>query len=372
MKMKNPNILFTSAGVAELVERPAPEPQSGEVLVRLVRSCISSGTERANLVGVPDSGVGIFGAPATTTWPRQSGYSSSGVVEAVGAGVTSLKSGDRVALSWSHHAQLVCLPATQAYPIPDGVSFEQAAFAHIATFPLAAIRKCRLEIGESAIVMGQGVLGQLAVLLLRAAGAAPVLAADPVAAKRDRARALGADFALDPTAPDFAAQAKALCPSEWRKIFGRVAMSGPQVGIEVTGVGAALDNVLDAIAPFGRIALLGCTRDSNFTIDYYHKVHGRGVTLVGAHTACRPEAESAPGWWTTRDDAQAFLRLLELGRLSLDGFVDEVHAPEDCGEVYARLAAGGPFPVVQFDWEEVVSHGRGGISILATRKGLEK
>lgn len=348
--MKNPNILFTSAGVAELVERPVPVPKAGEVLVRLVRSCISSGTERANLIGVPDSGVGIFGAASTTTWPRQSGYSSSGVVEAVGEGVTSLKVGDRVAMSWTVHAAYVCVPAENAYPIPDGVPFESAALTHIATFPLAAIRKCRLEIGESAIVMGQGVLGQLAVMLLKAAGAVPVLAADPVAAKREQARALGADFALDPTAPDFAARAKALCPSECRKFFGRVAMSGPQVGIEVTGRGVALDNALDAIAPFGRIALLGCTRDSNFTIDYYHKVHGRGVTLIGAHTLARPNAESAPGWWTTRDDAKAFLRLLSLGRLSLDGFVAEVHSPMACGEVYARLAKSGAFPVVQFDW----------------------
>ena len=149
---------------------------------------------------------------------------------------------------------------------------------------------------------------------------------------------------------NFAARAKALCPSECRKFFGRVAMSGPQVGIEVTGLGVALDNALDAIAPFGRIALLGCTRDSNFMIDYYHKVHGRGVTLIGAHTLARPNTESASGWWTTRDDAKAFLRLLSLGRLSLDGFVSEVHSPTACGEVYARLAKGGAFPVVQFDW----------------------
>ena len=348
--MTNPNIVFTSAGVAELVDRPMPEPKPGEVLVRVVRSCISSGTERANLIGVPDGGVGIFGTATTTTWPRQCGYSTSGVVEKLGEGVTGLKVGDRVAMSWTLHSAYVCVPAENAYLIPDGVSFEQAALTHISTFPMAAVRKCRLEIGEGAIVMGQGILGQLAVLILKAAGATPVIAADPVAEKRTRALALGADFALDPTAQDFVAQAKALCPSEYRKIFGRVEMSGPKVGIEVTGVGAALNGVLDVIAPFGRIALLGCTRDSDFTVDYYHKVHGRGVTLVGAHTACRNSDESAPGWWTQRDDAQAFLWLLALGRISLDGFVDEVHKISACGDVYARLARGGAFPVVQFDW----------------------
>lgn len=349
--MTNPNIIFTKPNTAELADRPMPEPKPGEVRVRLVRSCISSGTERANLIGVPDSGVGIFATGEGVTWPRQCGYSSSGVVESVGTGVDTVKVGDRVALSWSKHARFVCLPASQVYPIPEGVSFADAAFAHIATFPLAAIRKCRLELGESAIVMGQGVLGQLAVLLLRAAGAVPVLAADPLAEKRKRALELGADAAFDPTAPDFAAHVKARCPADRRVMGGRVAEAGPRVGIEVTGVGAALESLLDAIAPFGRIALLGCTRNSNFTIDYYHKIHGRGVTLVGAHTLARPGVESSSGWWTTRDDALAFLRLLAHGRLSLAGFVDEVHSPAECAAVYSRLSEDGAFPIVQFDWE---------------------
>lgn len=74
---------------------------------------------------------------------------------------------------------------------------------------------------------------------------------------------------------------------------------------------------------------------------------------VGAHTDARPDRESAPGWWTTRDDALAFIRLMEFSRISLDGFVDEVHSPAECGEVYSRLARGGAFPTVQFDWESI-------------------
>lgn len=352
--MKNFGILFTRKDTAELVEVPMPEPQAGEVRAKLAIDTISSGTERANLTGVPDGGVGIFAAGDSdaVTWPRQCGYSNSGIVDKVGAGVDNIKPGDRVALSWAKHQEYVCVPAGRVYPVPDGVSLSDAALAHIATFPMAAIRKCRLELGEGVIVMGQGVLGQLAVKLAKAAGAAPVIAADPLSAKREEALRLGADFALDPSSPDFGAEAKRICRSEQIKIFGRVEMSGPQVGIEVTGVGAGLDSCLDAIAPFGRIALLGCTRNSNFSIDYYHKVHGRGVTLVGAHTACRATDESAPGWWTERDDALAFLRLVALGRIDLAGFVRETHSPKECGEVYARLAKDGAFPVVQFNWEE--------------------
>ena len=344
--------MFTAKNKAELVEEPKPVASPGEVVVKLVRSCISSGTERANVTGVPDGATGIFGDEndMRVTWPRRGGYSSSGIVESVGDGVSSVKPGDRVAMSWSWHKEYMNLPERQVYRIPENVSFQDAAFAHISTFPSAAIRKCRLEFGEPAIVMGQGVLGQLAVKLLRVAGAAPVIAADPIPEKRKEALALGADFAFDPLAPDFAAQVKAVAESDRKTHMGRKSDAGAKVAIEVTGNGAALNTVLDAVAPFARVALLGCTRDSNFTINYYRKVHAQGVSLVGAHTMARPDAESSSGWWTTRDDAMAFLKLLSLGRISLDGFVAEVHSPQECGDVYSRLAAGGAFPVVQFDW----------------------
>ena len=132
--------------------------------------------------------------------------------------------------------------------------------------------------------------------------------------------------------------------------MGRKSDAGAKVAIEVAGNGVALNSVLNAVAPFARVALLGCTRNSDFTINYYRKVHAQGVSLVGAHTMARPDAESFNGWWTTRDDAKTFLKLLSLGRISLDGFVEEIHSPAECGEVYGRLAAGGAFPVVQFDW----------------------
>ena len=59
--VKNTGIVFTAPNVASVVELPMPSPKEGEVLVRLTRSALSSGTERANLIGVPDGGIGIFG-----------------------------------------------------------------------------------------------------------------------------------------------------------------------------------------------------------------------------------------------------------------------------------------------------------------------
>lgn len=337
--MSYKKILFTKPKVAEICDYEIAEPNSGEVQVRLAVSSISSGTERANILG--DVNVSVFEKSDVAVFPREGGYSSAGIIEKIGPNVTGLELGDRVALSWSSHSQVLNIEQKNVYKLSDKVSFQDAAFFHIATFPLAAIRKCRLEIGESAIVMGMGILGLAALQLLRLAGATPIIAVDPVAEKREKALQCGADYALDPYAPDFVETVKNLTDG------------GANVAIEVTGVGKALDNVLDCMARFGRVALLGCTRNSDFTIDYYHKVHGPGITLVGAHASARPQVDSLSGWWTQRDDVHTLMKLTEMGRLKLASMIDEVHSPMEAAEVYHRLANEKTFPLIQFDWSKL-------------------
>ncbi len=336
--MKNTQIAFTAPCVSELWERDIAAPTGNQVLVRLVRSTISSGTERANLVGEKNV---TIAQNAVVPFPRCCGYCSAGVVQAVGPEVKTIAVGDRVALSWTVHSKYNLVPEQNVHKIPsEDISMAHAALVHIGTFPLAAIRKCHLELGEGALVVGLGILGLMAVQLLKAAGAYPVIAADLQDAKCRQALAIGADYAFNTADPDFAEKVKAVC-------------GGVKVAIEVTGNGKALDTTLDCMAPLGRVALLGCTRHSDFTIDYYKKVHGPGIQLLGAHTLARPKAESAPGLWTTHDDVMAILGLIQGGRLDLEQLIEEVHSPLDHKEVYARLAAGGAFPVVQFDWDLV-------------------
>ena len=336
--MKVKQIVFTKPCVAELVEKEVGAPNADDVQVRLAVSTISSGTERANLIGDPNVEPNSAGP---VVFPRVLGYSSSGVVEAVGENVTEFKVGDRVAMSWTTHTEVQNVNKSLVYKLPDNVSFNDGALLHISTFPMAAVRKCRLEIGESAIVMGMGVLGLVAIPLLKTAGAAPIIAVDHVPEKREKALSVGADYALDPFAPDFAKKAKELTGG------------GAKVGIEVTGIGAGLDGILDCMARFGRVALLGCTRNKEFTIDYYRKVHGPGITLVGAHTQARPSYESSNGWWTQRDDIAAAMKLTEMGRIKLSNMIDEIHSPNEAPEVYTRLANEKSFPLVQFDWRKM-------------------
>ena len=338
--MKSKQIIFTAPSVAELLDIEVREPLENEVQVEVAVSSLSSGTERAIVSGDPN--ISIYEKGDQVRFPRTSGYSSSGVVVKVGKDVTSVAPGDRVAVSWGAHAKHLNIPEYNIHKIDDpAISLAEAALAHIGTFPLAAIRKCRLEIGESAIVMGLGVLGMMSVQLLRSAGAVPVIAADPVPEKREEALRMGADYALDPYAQDFAETVK------------KLTCGGVKVAIEVTGVGAALDGVLDCMAPFGRVALLGCTRNPNFTIDYYRKVHGPGISLIGAHTNARPKTESAPALWTTHDDALTMLRLLSSKRIDLTSMIAATYSPAECGDVYRRLVTEKSFPLVQFDWNNI-------------------
>lgn len=340
--MKTKAVLFTKPFTAEYVEKEVPgEPGPKEVLVHTAVSTVSPGTERAVISDIPNTG-----GHKLHVFPRQTGYSSAGIVLKTGAEVKSVAPGDRVLVFWGDHQEYQMKPENRVVKIEDdGISFESAAMTFISTFPLAAIRKCRVEIGESVLVMGLGLLGQFAVRLLRAAGAAPIIAADPVASRREEALKGGADHALDPLAEGFAEKVKELTGGK-----------GVAAAIEVTGVGAGLDETLDCMAKFGRVALLGCTRSSDFTIDYYRKVHCPGITLIGAHTNARPKADSYGGWWTDRDDIQAVLKLLAMGRLVFSSLVSDgnVFSPEECPAVYDRIVNDRSFPTLaQFDWRKV-------------------
>lgn len=336
-------IVFTAPGIAEFRDEALEKP-TGEnyVLVRHSVTTISSGTERANLIGHPNV-AGRSTVDPAHYYPRRLGYSGAGVVVETGKNVTDIKVGDRVATSWGIHAEYHYFQQQNVTPLPEKVSFEEGAICHIATFPMAGVRKTNLEFGECAMTVGLGILGMISVKMQRIAGAYPVLAVDPNPVRRALALQIGADAALDPTEQDFPQKVAAL--SDGRMV---------NAAVEVTGNGPALDRLLDVMAPFGRVALLGCTRDSDFTIDYYKKIHCPGITLVGAHTNARPRAESHEGWWTEKDDLRACLRMIAAKRLTLADLICETHSPSEAPEIYARLAENKNFPVcVQFDWRKL-------------------
>jgi 2-desacetyl-2-hydroxyethyl bacteriochlorophyllide A dehydrogenase len=337
--MSRKKIVFTRVGHAELQEDDMPVVGDNDVLVVNDISAISAGTERACLLDLPNLGDEPQGC-----FPKTLGYSGVGRVLEVGKNIQSVQPGDRVLTHWgSSHSNFNRLTEDNLFKIEDdSLPSEHAVFAVIAGFSLNALRKTRLELGESAAVVGLGILGLFAVALSRIAGAAPVIATDLNAARREIALSLGAHLVFDPADPDYVEQVKA------------AARGGVNTAIEVTGQSIAMQQALGFTAPFGRIALLGCTRVSDAAIDYYQEVHRPGIELVGAHTMSRPKVESRPHSWTWRDDARAILSFMSDGRLDMSQIVSAIYSPLEATEVYDALAKNKNFPVgAVFDWNQL-------------------
>ncbi len=180
----------------EIVSLPNPSPGKGEVLVRTHYSAISTGTEgktvsdarkgyiakaksrkeevnkvvkAARSHGIADTYKMVMNKLEAL---QPLGYSLSGVVEQVGSEVKNFKPGDRVACGGASasHAELVTIPENLCVQIPDSAELSQAAFTTIGAIAMQGIRRAELNLGENCVVIGLGIIGQITLRLLKAAG----------------------------------------------------------------------------------------------------------------------------------------------------------------------------------------------------------
>lgn len=334
--MKSKKIVFTDCHKAELLEVDVSELKENEVLAEMEYTVISGGTERASIMAMPNAGGNNF--------PKSSGYSGIGRVIQIGSAVTSVAVGDRVLVYHGKHMKYNVRPETEITKVTNnGTPSLDAALTIIASMGLGGVRKLEIELGESAMVMGLGLLGIFAVQFCRLSGAYPVIAVDLNPARRELALQLGADYAFDPASPDFVEQVKKVTNGK-----------GVCATVEVTGVSAAMKQALECASWMGRIVLLGCTRISDCSVDYYKQVHRPGVTLIGAHNLVRPKVESYPHHWTHQDDCKAILDLMSAGRVKVGPILSRVVSPTDAPAIYDQLCDDPAFPMgTVFDWREI-------------------
>ena len=333
--MKNKQIFFTEVHKAELLDVAIPSVNDKEVLAEMEYTVVSGGTERACILGMNNT---------SGSFPRSLGYCGVGRVIAIGDGVKSVKLGDRVLVYHGQHKKYNKRTEDEITKVEnDEISSLDAAFVIIASMGLGGVRKLEIELGESAMVMGLGLLGIFAVQFCRLSGAYPVIAADLNPERRELALKLGADYAFDPSAPDFVEQVKAVTKGK-----------GVRATVEVTGVSAAMKQALECASWMGRIALLGCTRVSDTQVDYYTQVHRPGVKLIGAHNFVRPKLESYPHHWTHHDDCRAILDMIAAGRIKVAPIISRVVSPTEAPMIYDQLCDDTHFPIgTVFDWREI-------------------
>jgi len=209
-------------GALQVENVPPPALRPAGVLVSVQRSLVSLGTERAVIALANKGPIGkamdrpdlfrkvLNKARNEGYWstykvvrnlissPIPLGYSCAGQVIAVGGEATEFRIGDRVAcagLNYANHAEIDYVPRNLAAAIPDGLSYDDACFVTMGAIAMHGMRLAKIELGETVVVMGLGLVGQIAAQLVRCTGAT-VLATDLDAHKTDLAVQLGAHRAV--------------------------------------------------------------------------------------------------------------------------------------------------------------------------------
>ena len=307
------------ADVLVLEEVPDPVAGPGEVLVRLRASALNHLDIwiRKGLPSVPK--------------PRILGADGAGVVEALGAGVTGFEPGERVVINpgveapdgtihvvGEHgdgtNAELIALPATNVYPIPNGLSFEEAA-----AFPLVfetayrmLVTRAHLQEGEWVLLWGIGSGVSTAGLAIARALGAQTIVTSSSDAKLERARELGADVTVNHAGGDVKAAVKE-------------ATGGHGADIVVDHVGEATWRTsLDVAAREGRIAVCGATSGPNPPAAL-HRVWWKQLTILGSTMGTKADFEGA-------------YNLIATGRAR--PVVDEVVPLSEIRTAHERLEAG--------------------------------
>ena len=302
-------------GIVFLKKETIDEPKATEVTVEVKASVVSPGTERAFIMTLENT---------DHNYPRVLGYSAAGVVLKVGRDVTDFKPGDRVA-GIMPHANIHNVEGRNLVHIPDDVSFEQAAFVRIGVISMQAVRKARLELGERTLVLGLGLIGQMAMQLAKANGASPLIGLDIVESRRCLARELGCTHVFDSREENI---------EEILQHIGDGRL--PQVVIESTGLPGPVELAIRLTGRYGRVIMLGSTRGST-EINFYRDVHKKGIQIIGAHISCNPTDSSYPGYWTFHDNADCFMRFLSEGRICVEKLISQRADHYDYQDIYTNV-----------------------------------
>jgi predicted dehydrogenase/threonine dehydrogenase-like Zn-dependent dehydrogenase len=367
-------------GKIGVLEVPAPAVQRGRLLVRTAASLISAGTEkmvvdsgkqsllskakeRPDLVRQVIDKARTEGIMNTFTAVRAKldsknplGYSAAGVVTAVGEGVTGFSVGDRVAcagVGYASHAEVLSVPKNLCVRIPHELSFDQGCFATLGAIALQGLRLADPTLGESVVVIGLGLLGQIAVQLLRANGCR-VFGIDLDAEKLTLAQELGAD---DASLPDEARQRV----RDWSRGRGADAVlitAGTSSNDPITMAG-------DISRQKGRVVVVGMVGMDVPRGPYFSKELSLQISMSygpGRYdTEYEERGQDYPfGYvrWTEGRNLEAFLDLAANGSLQLERLITHRFSIDRGEDAYKLITGETKEPylgiVLQYDTERSI------------------
>jgi predicted dehydrogenase/threonine dehydrogenase-like Zn-dependent dehydrogenase len=355
------------SGELAVLDVPVPACRSGGVLVRSLFSLISTGTEMMkvseasmSMVGMararPDQVRKVLDSVAQqgmlNTYKKVMtrldsytplGYSLCGVVVEVGRGAEEFRVGQLVAAAGNEHAlhaEFNWIPVNLCVPVPDGVSPEHAAFATVGAIAMQGVRQAEPQLGEVACVIGLGLVGQLVVRLLTAAGVR-VVGMDTVEDRCRLAEKAGAVLCAAPTDEGISAVERALAGLTDGRGADHVllAAGGSSNGPAETAARLARDRA--------RVVDIGKTRlDLPWNAYYNKELDVRFSRSYGpGRYDDRYELQGLDypaGYvrWTERRNLACFLDLIAHNDLEVDSLVSGVFPIENAAKVYDDLKSG--------------------------------
>ena len=362
-------------GQAVVEEVPAPALLSGGVLVQVAFSCISPGTETATLsTSEVKMGVGLIrsalrhpekvrqviasvktrGFRATKAlvqgrlgFGSAVGYSCAGIVAEVDEGVESFRPGDRVACAgagYANHAEAVVVPQNLTVAVPPAVDLAAAATATLGAIALQGVRRAQPTLGETVGVIGLGLVGQLTVQLLKAAGCR-VVGIDLQRTRVELARSLGLDEGLVPTDGGLEARILALTQG-----FGLDAV----ILTAATRSDDPVNLAMRLARRKGRVVVVGDVGLDLQRAEMYHKELDLLMSTSYGPGRYDPLYEEGGidypfGYvrWTENRNMAAYLDLVAAGKIRLAPLIASVFPLADAAKAYETIKTeGGPLTVL--------------------------
>ncbi|GIP29788.1 hypothetical protein J23TS9_49180 [Paenibacillus sp. J23TS9] len=307
-------------GAAVIAELSEPEVKPQHVKVRIDYSSVSIGTELLMIRTNPEAFLG---------------YSATGIVLEVGEGVTHVKPGQRVACYGTPaHREIMISPKHLTALVPDGVSAEEAAFSGIGAICIHALRQANLQFGETVVIIGVGILGQIIARIAHASNYR-VIAMEPLKERRDILAAAG----ITQVCSNDEEMKQALAQTTGGKGADSVLVCASTRGESL------IDNAMHWLRDRGSVVIVGdtgCEFDRDLFFSKEASVH---ISRAGGPGRYDKDYERAGfdypiGYvrWTEGRNIEDFLRMIDENRIDIQSLITDRLAFNDLPEFYMRIS----------------------------------
>ncbi len=362
--------VFIRGGKTAVQHVPAPQVSPKSLLVRVLHSCVSVGTE---IAGIKISALPLYRRALKQphhvkrvlqvmrdqgikrTFDRvteqlaaglPAGYSAAGIVVEVGTEVEYFHQGDSVACAGAgvaNHAEMIDVPVNLAVHLPAGLGTLEGSSVAIGSIALQGVRRASPSLGESIAVLGLGLLGQITTQLLRANGCR-VIGVDLDTERVQLALANGMNFGISPAEEDIVERIQKLTGG-----FGADAV----IITAATSSHELISQAMQACRKKGRVVLVGDVGLNLNRADFYAKELDFLISCSygpGRYDAAYEEGGQDYALpyvrWTENRNMEEYLRLLAEGRITLTRLKPKIYSVDQTLEAYESLQQTGKKPLL--------------------------